>query len=281
MPELPEVETIVRELRGRILGVQITEARLLKQDMLKHPAERKLDFGQFLISKRFTSIERRGKFMIFALDDGAKVIGHLGMTGKFVSASDGMPDPNHLCSQYSFSDGSRLDHIDVRRFGRLELYQPDEPMTRLDHIGIDPLDPGFSAEAVKSLVFSRQGNRRKRAIHTVLMDQSLISGVGNIYAAEALFRAGIKPDRFAGRLTKAEQVRLAAALRQVMLDSLKEGGTTVSDYRRIDDKPGNFKNLLNVYERAGKPCRLCGTEIKRIRLGGRSAYYCGTCQKNK
>lgn len=281
MPELPEVETIVRELRSRILNLEIIDARLIRQDMLKYPEFDQIDFGDFYKAKRFTGIQRRGKFMIFVLNDGSRMVGHLGMTGKFVIAENGSPDHKHLCSQFLFKNGERLDHIDVRRFGTLELYRTNEIIRRFDRIGIDPLDQTFSSESIKRVVYNRNGGRRKRAIHPTLLDQSLISGIGNIYAAEALFRAGIKPDRYAGRLTEAEQVKLAEQLRQVMLDSLAEGGTTVNDYKRIDWKDGNFQNLLNVYEHAGEPCRICTTTIKRIKLGGRSVYFCPNCQKKK
>ena len=168
----------------------------------------------------------------------------------------------------------------MRRFGRLELYNKNEVIPILDRLGIDPLLDDFNAEIIWKL---RKGGSRKkprtRAIHTLLMDQHLIAGVGNIYASEALFRAGVRPQRRAGRLTQQECKRLAPSLKDILQAAVAHGGTTVNDYRRVDDKPGDFLSMLQVYDRAGEPCRKCGTDIVRLPLNGRSAFYCPICQK--
>lgn len=278
VPELPEVETIVRGLREQILGLEITKARLLKTDMLKTPRRAHCRFSEFFRDREFARIDRMGKFLLFTLDDGSRLVAHLGMTGKFVMTNGRLSDPPYLCSQYIFGNGQRLDHIDVRRFGRLEIYAPGSRIPIFERLGPNPLSPEFSAQTLRPLLLGRSGRRRKRAMHTLLLDQTLISGVGNIYASEALFRAGIRPQRHADRVRLKELSVLADSLRQVMEEAVGAGGTTVNDYRRVDDKPGGFVAMLNVYDREGESCRRCEARIKRIRLGGRSAYHCPKCQ---
>ncbi len=281
MPELPEVETIVRELRPVILGRTIERARLLRPDILIRPrVDGEDDFEAFFQHRSFTSIARRGKYLLFTLDSGDLLLAHLGMTGKFTLCRSEQPDPPYLCSQFLFRGDFRMDHVDVRRLGRLELFRSGEPITVLTRLGMDPLSEDFGSHAVKTILSSRDGRRRRqRAIHPLLLDQSLISGIGNIYASEALHRAGIRPSKSAGRLSKKECDRLARCLREVMEEALQRCGTTVNDFRRVDDKPGGYQDMLRVYQRQGKPCSLCGTPIRRIRLGGRSAFYCPRCQK--
>ncbi len=277
MPELPEVETIVRQLRNYAIGRRIDKAELLRESMLKRST---LPFDDFFRNCSFAKIDRRGKYIIFSLDNGSRLLAHLGMTGKFVVSENENTADKHLCSRYIFDDGGCLDHIDIRRFGRLETYRENESIPVLERLGIEPLSDDFDASSLKAVISTRNGKTvRTRAIHTLLMDQRLIAGVGNIYASEALFRAGIRPVRKASRVKKKELPLLAESLKKVMEESLEEGGTTVSDYRRVDDKPGNFKEFLRVYGRAGEPCRKCGTEIKRIRLNGRSAFFCPECQR--
>lgn len=279
MPELPEVETIARELRSQCLQRRIVEARLQRQDMLKRWQGLTDEFTKFFVDHSFKSIERAGKYIIFTLDSDDRLVAHLGMTGKFIVSPNGVEQPDHLCSQYAFADGGRLDHVDVRRFGRLELYRSGEPIDLLERLGIDPLSGKFSADSLKTLVYSRNGrSRRHRAIHTLLLDQSLISGVGNIYASEALFRARIRPNREGGKLKSADRERLCESLRGVMQDAIRYGGTTVNDFRRVDDKPGNFRAMLCVYGRADESCPACDIKIKKTQLGGRSVYFCPKCQ---
>jgi formamidopyrimidine-DNA glycosylase len=274
MPELPEVETVVRELREQVLDRRIIRARLLRPDMLKNPDSGPGQFSRFFRGRSVRTIERYGKFLLFTLDNGHHLLGHLGMTGKFVVVSEDEPQPRWLCSQYLFDDGGRLDHVDVRRLGRLEIYPKSVEIPVLARLGKDPLSPEFGGEEFRLKLKSRT-----RAIHTLLLDQSLIAGVGNIYAAEALFRAGIRPTRPAGKITKNQLERLTAALQNVLNESLDAGGTTVNNYRRVDDKPGNFRLMLRVYDRLEEACLVCGNGIRRVTLGGRSAYYCPKCQK--
>jgi formamidopyrimidine-DNA glycosylase len=275
MPELPEVETIVRGLRGLILDRRILSVELLRAHMLKNGAEAEKIYRRFFKNRTFTSIDRRGKYLIFTLDNGCKLIAHLGMTGKFVFSCHPHPLPKHLCSIYYLEDDFRLDHVDPRRFGRLALYQNDEPIPELEKLGPDPISPEFSGNSLEILLKS------SRAIHTLLLDQNLVSGVGNIYASEALHRAGIHPELPAVKLNRKHLGWLANELRQVMTEAIEQGGTTVSDYRRVNDKPGSFLEFLRVYERKGQPCKTCGQSIEQVRLGGRSAYFCPKCQPQR
>lgn len=280
MPELPEVETIVQELRRKILKRQIKKARLLRADMLRNSPLRPADFPVFFRHRSFASVVRRGKFILFRLDDGNRLMAHLGMTGKFVLSTRNKEQPTHVCSQYFFEDGGRLDHVDVRRLGRLELHRAGGTIPVLRRLGIDPLSRAFNGNSLRMVQFARDGcTPRKRAIHTLLLNQSLISGVGNIYAAEALFRAGIRPDKIAGQIKVEGYHHLADCLREVLRDALEFWGTTINDYRRADDEPGSFQVKLQVYNREGEPCRRCGITIQRLRLGGRSVYFCPECQK--
>lgn len=218
--------------------------------------------------------------MLFYLDNGNRLLAHLGMTGKFVVSAGDTPQDKHLCSQFIFADGGSMDHIDVRRFGRLECYKDGERIPLFDMLGVDPLSEEFHADSLKRITHGKDGKTpRKRAIHTLLMDQTLIAGIGNIYASEALFRAGVRPTRPAGKLKWKEFQPLADAIRAVLLDSIELGGTTISNYRRVDDKPGNFKNMLKVYGRAGEPCRNCSSQINKITLNARSAFFCPQCQR--
>ena len=280
MPELPEVETIVRELRRKVLKRRIKKARLLRVDMLKNSPLRPANFPGFFRHRSFASIVRRGKFILFRLDNGDRLLAHLGMTGKFVVSTQNGERPIHICSQYFFEDGGRLDHVDIRRLGRLELHRAGGTIPALQKLGIDPLSRAFNGDSLRVVQFARDGcTPRKRAIHILLLDQSLISGVGNIYAAEALFRAGIRPDMMAGQISVEGYHRLADRLREVLRDALEFWGTTINDYRRADDEPGSFQAKLRVYNRGGEPCCRCGTAIQRMRLGGRSVYFCPECQK--
>ncbi len=280
MPELPEVETIVRELRARVLNIRIRQALLLQPEMMKGTPALAAKFDSLLRGKSFKAIERKGKYLLFTLSGGRRLLAHLGMTGKFVLRRKGDPNPAHLCSQYHFAGGQRLDHVDVRRFGRLGIYDKTEEIPALRRLGIDPLSADFSAASLEKLVYLQDGRRRRRqAIHILLMRQDLLAGVGNIYASEALFRAGIRPQKSAGRLRPEHLQRLALCLPVLLEEAIARGGTTVSDYRRVDDKTGEFRTMLRVYNREGQPCGTCRSRIRRIRLGGRSAFYCPKCQK--
>lgn len=279
MPELPEVETIVRELRQRVLNRRMKGAVLLRPSMSKSSGGA-AEFDEMFKGRSFISVERRGKFILIGLDDGKRLLFHLGMTGKFIVSDGHQAEVNHLCSQYLFAERGRLDHVDVRRFGRLEVYRAGQEIPTLEKLGMDPLSPQFGPDALKKLVFSKNGRAaRRRAVHPLLLDQTLISGVGNIYASEALFRARIRPDRQGGTLKSRDLTHLAIELKNVLAEALQRGGTTVSDYRRIDDKPGEFRSLLKVYGRQGEPCLQCKTAIRRLRLNGRSAFFCPKCQR--
>lgn len=281
MPELPEVETIVRGLQERIQGKKIQRAELFRKDILKDPKIRTVDFSAFFVGRRFRSIERVGKFILFHLDNGNRLLAHLGMTGKFVLSENHLPDPAHLCSRYHFEGGHRLDHMDIRRFGKLYLVPKNRKIRQLLNLGIDPLSAEFSGHYIYSRLLGKNKKPKTQPIHSLLLNQKIIAGIGNIYASEALFRARIRPDKPSGTLTKKDCQRLRDAIREVLECAISSGGTSISDYRRVDDKPGTFQELLNVYGRLHESCHNCGFTIERIRIGGRSAFFCPQCQPDR
>ena len=240
------------------------------------------------------ALYRAGKYLLASLEDGQRLVLHLGMTGQlFVTSgawgqrspsratratSGTQPQPSsgpdrhtHLRIEFA-DDGPELWFRDVRKFGRVLLLGPGEHSPRLEKLGIDALS------ATGSDLFAAT-RKRSVCIKSLLLDQSVLAGVGNIYADEALFRAGVRPARRASSLTRANCQALVDAVKRVMLDSIGQGGTTVSDYVDPDRRGGSYQRQLRVYGREGEPCRKCRTRIKRLALGQRSTHYCPQCQK--
>jgi len=274
MPELPEVETIVRGLASVLPGRTIQAVRILDP---KLAAGLSISPSR-LAGRTFVSVSRFGKYIRFALDDGSSLVAHLRMTGKFVYSPDvappgGRPAERHLRLEVSFSDGSRLFFRDMRRFGTIRHVPAGETPAEMQATAPDPLSPGMDdARFAGMLAGSRQ------AVKILLLDQHRISGIGNIYACESLFRAKIDPARGGNTLSLAESRRLLREVRAILREAIRHNGTTISDFRSVDDKTGDFQNWLRVYDRTGQPCRGCGTPIVRIRQGQRSTWFCPHCQ---
>lgn len=269
MPELPEVETLRRSLLPivgrRIEGVDVIEPRLRRVVAA--------DFGLQLTGRVITGIERRGKYLLFPLSDGRWWLTHLGMSGALLVQRNGTPLQPHDHVRVRLSGGIQLTYNDPRRFGLMRVGGFDE-LTELRQVGPDPLTGAFS---VAQLVALARG--RKKPVKNLLMDQRALGGIGNIYANEILFRAGIRPGRQARRLTRAEVQRLLEAIRAVLTSAIRLGGSSISDYRDGDGRPGYFQLRLAVYDRAGAPCPRCHARIKRRVHAGRSSFYCPRCQK--
>ncbi|HQE23590.1 MAG TPA: bifunctional DNA-formamidopyrimidine glycosylase/DNA-(apurinic or apyrimidinic site) lyase [Syntrophomonadaceae bacterium] len=268
MPELPEVETIRRSLLAN------ENAVLLKMEIL-HPAVlRRQDFEPAsLYGKSIARIARRGKFLIFyfAQSSGHLII-HLGMSGRFYMVDKDQPlTGKHIHAVLHLDNGRRLVYQDARRFGGLWFITDVEEF--FSCMGCEPLEDEFNPELLAKLV---QG--RKVAIKNLLLNQNLIAGIGNIYADEALFAAGILPHRPAGSLTSEEVQRLSQAIKKVLAESIRQRGTTFRDFRDGYNQSGGFQNHLQVYGRCHEPCRVCGHPIVRDRIGGRSSHYCEHCQ---
>ena len=267
MPELPEVEAIRRtlgpRLRGRrILRVQVSEPRLRERIGRR--------FATALAGRTITALNRAGKYLLIVLDNGAIWLVHLGMSGRLLAGVGA--DSAHVHVRVDLSGGVVLTYRDPRRFGRMKLLA-GRPAPPLAALGVDPMALGFDTEYLW-----RQCRGRRRPIKNLLMDQGIAAGIGNIYANEILYRAGIRPGRRAGRLSRSAVAAVCKATREVLAQAIASGGTSIADYRDGSGRPGRFQRHLAVYGRAGLPCRRCRRSIKRRVLAGRSSFYCPACQ---
>jgi formamidopyrimidine-DNA glycosylase len=267
MPELPEVETVVRTLRPRLLGTAIRSVTVHRPDVVK-PID--IDLRPALIGRTITSLARRGKRIVFQLDDGGCFYIHLGMTGRLTLANRRAPleKHTHLVARFrQISDELRFR--DPRRFGG--IFWCSQPLDANEPLGPEPMELNPS-RLIRLLA------RTTRAIKSALLDQRLVAGLGNIYVDEALFRARIHPLTRSSALS-AEQVRwLNRAIKTTLRRAIRHRGSTLRDYVDANGAAGGFQLLHHVYDRADEPCRSCGTRIARIVLGGRSTHFCPNCQ---
>ena len=274
MPELPEVETIARGLDKRVRGDVIDSVWLgSHREPLKSTAQ---EIATALTRTRIAQVRRVGKHIVFDLEPrrsrngkgSRQWIVHLGMTGRMLVASPKDEVPKHTHAIVSLASGRELRFVDPRRFGRLSV------VSQPSFVG-----PGTEPLTVEADDFAKLFRGRKTPIKAALLNQKLLHGVGNIYADESLFRAGIRPLRQAGRLKRVELERLRAALQEVLQEAIRSGGSSVSDYVDAEGREGFFQLQHNVYLRTGLPCLVCKTPIKRIVLGGRGTHFCPKCQK--
>jgi formamidopyrimidine-DNA glycosylase len=262
MPELPEVETVVRSLRPAIIGRRILNAEFRQLRVLRGAP---LATIKALTGRRIEAVERYGKFIAIRLDRGYLVV-HLGMTGKLL-----IDAPQTKWTHAIFTlDRGMLHYDDQRQFGRIE-YGVELP-ERVAALGPEPLEIGFAD-------FSARVKSRRSPIKAVLLNQSVVRGVGNIYADEVLFRAGVHPKRAADSLTKARIERVYNAMREVLAEAIESRGSSVSNYVDADGMKGSFQLAHRVYQRTGKPCVNCGAEIKRIVIAQRGTHFCPRCQR--
>jgi formamidopyrimidine-DNA glycosylase len=277
MPELPEVETIANGVHTRIHGQTVRSVWTSNkpQTFKSSPDE----IIEVLTGSRIDRVHRVGKTIVVDVTrsgghakQAAQFLVHLGMTGRLLVSTPDTPVPLHTHAILTLSGGKELRFVDARRFGRLSIVAAAGRDTKYEGPGSEPLTIGLDE-------FIALFRGRKTPIKAALLNQSLLHGVGNIYADEALFHAGIRPSRHAGRLTRAELTRLRAALIKVLTEAIQLGGSSVSDYVDADGVAGFFQLHHHVYSRTGQPCRVCGTPIKRIVIGGRSTHFCPTCQK--
>ncbi|MCK4590380.1 MAG: DNA-formamidopyrimidine glycosylase [Candidatus Latescibacteria bacterium] len=264
MPELPEVETIVQGLK-----IAVTQQKI-EQVKIYDPKVAKMLAGEDITGRRIINIRRRGKYIIFELNKGLALIVHLRMSGRLLYQQH-EPQSNRWVRTVIKLDNGFLIFQDRRRLGVLEASCFSDLNCRL---GVEPLSPEFNSDyLVQKLAVS------KRPIKVFLMDQTIIAGIGNIYAQEILFAAGIHPQRQAVSLSNNEIERLVEAIKNVLMLAIRHQGTTISDFQNADAIEGNFQNLLKVYGRENEPCLVCQTPIKRIKQQGRSTYFCERCQK--
>lgn len=272
MPELPEAETIARDLDPRLRGARVIGVVVHHADVLSLPADQ---LGDGLLGRIVAAVGRRGKNVVIVFEDDGRLVVNLGMTGRLVlSDAARAAECRHVAVRLDLEDGRALLYDDVRRFGLLDLYEPETWPARDAELGLEPLGDDFTPHALWSLT-----RRTRTPVRNFLLDQGRVAGVGNIYALEALFRAGIRPTRRAHRISRNEAAALRDALRAVLAEAIINRGTTFSDYRDASGEAGGFEPLLQVYGRAGRPCHSCGTTIKRKVLTNRSAFYCPRCQR--
>jgi formamidopyrimidine-DNA glycosylase len=268
MPELPEVETIANGVHERVQGQTILSVWTSnKPQTFKSTPDQ---IAATLTKSRIDRVHRVGKTIVIDLtrkNTAAQFLIHLGMTGRLLVSTPDTPIPPHTHAILTLSSGRELRFVDARRFGRLSV--ADETYT----------GPGKEPLTIPLEDFIALFRNRKTPIKAALLNQNLLHGVGNIYADEALFHAGVRPLRHAGRLTRAELTRLRTALQKVLREAIKLGGSSVSDYVDADGVAGFFQLHHHVYSRTNEPCRICKTPIKRITVGGRGTHFCPTCQK--
>lgn len=273
MPELPEVETICRGLRAHLVGRRILKVDVLER-RLRYPVD--VDLPARVKGKSILGIRRIAKYIEISLADHTIWLFHLGMSGKLVHAQTATPRHKHDHLVVTLDNGRELRYHDPRRFGlslvvsRLALLK----LPQLRNLGPDPFDEQFNGEYLFS--YTRNSLRR---IRDLLLDQQIVAGIGNIYGNEILFRVGVRPTIRSHRLTRHCVAAIAGSARDVLAEAIRWCGTSVSDYRDADDKFGEFQNHLAVYDREGESCRICGSTIKRVASGNRSAFYCPSCQK--
>lgn len=269
MPELPEVENVRRFLAAALPGKKITAVRIAVPKLVPTPHE---EFRRAVTGRTVTAVERRGKNLVIPLDRGY-LLCHLKMSGRFLFLPAGRPAPPaaawHVA--FDFDGGAALYFHDLRRFGWIR-FCPRDPTPTL-RLGLEPLTPAFTPAAWRDLLAGRRTRLKQ-----LLLDQEKIAGLGNIYVAEALFRAGINPERPAGSLKAAEQEALYHAIIAVLREAIAAGGTSIVDYQKPDGTPGSFQERLDVYRRHGQDCRRCRATVAVKKHGGRSTYYCPGCQ---
>ncbi|MGH7570984.1 MAG: bifunctional DNA-formamidopyrimidine glycosylase/DNA-(apurinic or apyrimidinic site) lyase [Gemmatimonadota bacterium] len=295
MPELPEVETIVRRLDEAIPGRRVERAEILRANVVRGTPGR---FARAIEGRTIERVRRRAKFIAAELDDGRVWVTHLRMSGRYLvvpgsrrngcsrerargsrgEVSDAADLPAYTRAVFTLDDGSRLLYIDARTLGGMELLSASEWEDRSAALGPEPLEPGFTPELLlERLATSRQ------PVKPFLLDQTRIAGIGNIYAVEALWRARVSPRRRARNVGPVRARRLRRAIVDVLEEALGRSGTSLGatylDYADGDGEPGSFYELLNVYDREGLPCPRCGTAIRRIVQAQRSTYYCPECQR--
>jgi len=266
MPELPEVETIKRELEKAVLGKKITEVCVHNPKVIREPAVDK--FKKELKGAVIKNILRKAKVLILELSNGKSLVIHLKMTGQLVYPGDG----KKARVSFHLSDAKTLDFNDQRLFAEIRLMDDWRNLKFIQGLGPEPFD--LSQEQFKAML-----DKKKTKIKPLLMDQTFISGVGNLYAAEALFRARINPLRPAASLSDKEKELLLKEIKDTLQEAIEHKGSSVDQYVQLTGSPGNYAKYHKVYGRQGRPCPVCKAPIKRISLGGRGTYFCPKCQK--
>ena len=273
MPELPEVETIRRQLAPSLEGRRLESVRVLDPRWCDPAPPEAIEDA--LRGREIERVGRRGKYLILSLEDDVHLVMHLRMTGNLLLTEDA-EDPPHLRVDMSLDDGRRLLFVDVRRFGTGDVLLGSDALADYfdSRLGVEPLSADFTADALRALA-----RGRKQPVKAFLLNQERIAGVGNIYADEALFRAKIHPLRQVGTLRRPQIEALRAAVVESLELGIDSKGASIDDYRHVDGARGSFQDRFLVYSRAGEPCVRCGTPIQKLRAAGRGTYVCPNCQR--
>ena len=271
MPELPEVETIRRQLAPQLEGGTITEVEILDARWTRPGAPGPVE--QRLRGALVKRVSRRGKYLVWELSGEQYLVMHLRMTGTLLF--DPLVEPPHTRVRFELDGSGRLAYVDPRRFGTGHLLSgaADRDAYFASRLGVEPLTPEFTAEHLRN-----QARGRRAPVKAFVLDQRRIAGVGNIYADEALFRAGVHPLRPAGRLTRADWQRLREGIEQALAAGIDARGASIDDFRHLDGARGSFQDRFMVHRRQGMPCPACGSPISKIVVGGRGTYVCERCQ---
>ncbi len=271
MPELPEVETIRRDLDPRVCGRTITAVRIAPDAPRLVQRASPADFARRLVGRRIEAIDRRGKYLLFRLSGGLHLVVHLRMTGALLHRDAHAAADRYVRAVLALDDGTELRFADLRKLGTLRLVE--HPGDAVGKLGPEPLSARFTAARLRQAI-----GKRRAPIKAVLMDQRALAGLGNIYADEALFAARIHPLRRADTLSEAEHRRLHRSIRRVLRQALDNRGASFRDYIDGGGREGSHQFHVKVFRRTGKPCYLCGAMIERIKLSGRSTHFCPRCQ---
>lgn len=274
MPELPEVETLRRQLEPVLSGRTIVQAKVFDPSVVSPVSS--ATFQNKVKGQTISGVERRGKYLCCLLESGETLVIHLRMTGVLthVDAPVDAVERRHLRLLFSLDDGTGLSFHDQRRFGKAMILAPGKAGAYWERLGPEPLERSFNAAKLQEIL-----DQRKRPVKSLLLDQSLIAGIGNIYADEALFRAGIHPLRQAADVTAEEAARLAPAIKETLRTAISLEGSSIDTYRTASGAKGRFQDTFHVHRRAGEPCPRCGCTVEKIKVGGRGTYFCPGCQK--
>lgn len=274
MPELPEVEVVRLGLAPRLLERRFVRLTAGEKALRRQSPVQELE--HWLLGRKLTDLSRRGKYLVFALEGGVTLLVHLGMTGHLLLGSESKPLPqlDHIHLVFHLDNGLELSYQDVRRFGQVLVFPPGVPPAPLREVGREP----FSRQVTPQWL-TDQARGRSRPIKNFLLDSRILAGIGNIYACEILFAAGVHPATPAGRLSLKDWSRILKDTRRILKEAIRQGGTTVSNFLNSHGEAGLFQVQLLVYGKEGELCRRCGTPIARLKQGGRSTFFCPKCQK--
>lgn len=273
MPELPEVETVKEVLKSKILGKKIKKVNIFYPKIIEYPLDS--EFTQLLINETISDVKRRGKWLMFETNH-YYLLSHLRMEGKYNYKNSNEEVAKHEHAQFIFDDNTDLRYQDTRKFGRMYLYPKDNIYEKhpLNELGYEPWDLNLNVDYLKEAY-----KNKNKEIKTVLLDQSIIVGIGNIYADEILFLSKINPYKKASLLDESELSLIIDNTRKVLGNAIREGGTTIKSYTSSEGVHGRFQQQLNVHQQKDKECTICHETIVKVVIGGRGTYFCPNCQK--